>query len=79
MSSLLPIDAREMARKPTELSDDELAACWKCLAGQISYLNADDYGGDWKLVPQWRPALDVLDLEHDRRGIPRPSRSGFLL
>lgn len=79
MDNILPIKAHEMAANPTDLSDDDLAACWKSIAGIISYLNADDYGHDWKDVPLWRPSLDALDAEHDRRGIARPSRSGFLL
>ncbi len=74
-----PLEAKRLSTLPAALSLDDLAACWKSLASQISYLNADDYGGDWKLVPQWRPALDALDAEYDRRGLDRPSRSGFLL
>lgn len=77
--SLTPAEAKRLATLPAALKLEDLAACWKCLASHISYLNADDYGGDWKLVPQWRPSLDALDTEYDRRGIERPSRSGFLL
>ncbi|BCA57723.1 hypothetical protein [Sphingomonas sp. HMP6] len=76
---LYPKDAKALASDPTALTDEKLAECWKSIAGQISYLHADDYGGDWKLVPLWRPALDAFDAEHDWRGLPRPSRAGFLL
>jgi hypothetical protein len=76
---LYPKDAKALAAVPTTLTDEQLAECWRVIAGQISYLNADDCGSDWKDVPLWRPALDAFDAEHDRRGLPRPSRAGFLL
>jgi hypothetical protein len=76
---LFPKDAKDLATNPTDLTNEKLAECWKSIAGHISFLNADDYGGDWKLVPQWKPTLDALDAEHDRRNLPRPSRSGWLL
>ena len=79
IAGILPKDAKELAKNPPALTDEQLAECWKSIASQISYLNADDYGGDWKLVPHWKPSLHALDEEHDRRGIERPTRSGRLV
>lgn len=78
-ATVTPAEAKRLATLPMALSLEDLAACWKAIAGQISYLNADDYGGDWKMVPQWRPSLDALDAEFERRGKDKPSRSGWLL
>lgn len=79
MNKFTGMRARELAEKPADLSDEDLAECWRSIASTISYLNADDYGGDWKDAPLWRPSLEALDAEHERRGMEKPSRSGFLL
>lgn len=76
---ITPIEAKSLAADPQGLDVEGLTDCWKSIAVHISYLNADDYGGDWKLVPQWKPSLDALDAEFDRRGIARPDRKGYLL
>lgn len=53
--------------------DDVLIAAWHSYAGQISYLNADDYGGDWKKVPPLAErAREIEKLIHGR-GLERPT------
>lgn len=77
--TLTASEARILANDPETIPDDQLGEAWTAIAGQISYLNADDHGQDWKQGPLWRPSLVALDVEHDRRGLPRPSRAGWLL
>jgi hypothetical protein len=67
------VDARSLAQRDlATLSDSQLQQCWHSYARQISYLNADDYGDDWKAVPALRPAFDALKVEIERRGLPTP-------
>ena len=54
-------------------SDSELVAAWHSHASQISYLNADDYGGDWKLVPPIAARARQIECAIRDRGIERPT------
>lgn len=55
-------------------ADDEiLIAAWHSYASQISYLEADDHGGDWKGVPPLAArAREIEKLIRDR-GLERPT------
>jgi len=59
------------------LTDDQVIRIYDAYACHISYLHADDYGGDWKLVPRFRPGLEKAKAELDRRSITPPT--GYLL
>jgi hypothetical protein len=54
-------------------SDDQLIAAWHSHASYISYLNADDYGGDWKLVPPVVDRARKIEVAIRDRGIDRPT------
>ena len=73
------VEAEKKARFADQLTDGELGQVWREFASKISYHHADDSGKEWGEARALKPALQALDLEHDRRGIARPSRSGFLL
>jgi hypothetical protein len=66
-----------LAHGVNTLTDEQVTQCYDAYATHISYLNADDYGGDWKLVPKFRPGLATAKAELDRRGLPTPS--GYLI
>lgn len=61
----------------SSLSDEQVTQCFDAYASHISYLNADDYGGDWKLVPRFKPGLNAARAELERRELPVPT--GYLL
>lgn len=73
------VDAAKKARFADQLTNDELAAVWKAHASMISYYHADDSGREWGEALKLQPTLKALDEEHDRRGIARPKRAGWLL
>jgi hypothetical protein len=79
MTDIMPDEARALAADVLAIPDDKLLPAWESLAAHISYLNADDRGGDWKMVPQWRPALTAIGEEIKRRGLPDPDMSRWLL
>lgn len=54
-------------------SDDDLVAAWHSHASQISYLNADDHGGDWKHVPPIAARAREIEVAIRNRGIARPT------
>lgn len=56
----------------TTATDSDLVAAWHGLAVHISYLNADDHGGDWKLVPPVAERARLLEVAIRDRGIDRP-------
>jgi hypothetical protein len=60
-----------------KLTDEQVIQCYDAYASHISYLNADDYGGDWKFVPQFRPGLKAAREELERRGLDVPT--GYLV
>lgn len=61
-----------------KLTDEQLNMCWHSYASYISYLHADDYGDDWKKVPQHKPKFNELAAEIERRGLPKPTGSYLL-
>jgi len=79
MSVICADDARALAKDVASIPDDQLGRCWESIAGEISYLNADERGGGWRDVPRWRPSLAAIGEEIARRGLPTPDGSGFLL
>lgn len=56
-------------------SDDQLVAAWHAHASKISYLNADDYGTDWKLVPTIAVHARQIESVIRDRNIARPTGS----
>jgi hypothetical protein len=71
-------DAEQLlAGDVTALTDEQVIQCFDAYASHISYLNADDYGGDWKYVPQFRPGLQKAEAELKRRGLDVPT--GYLM
>ena len=54
-------------------SDADLVAAWHAHASYISYLEADDYGGDWKLAGAPRAHARNIETEIRDRGIERPT------
>ncbi len=72
-------EAEKKARFADQLTEDELMDVWKAHASKISYHHADDSAKEWGEARALQPALNLLDEEHDRRGIARPSRAGWLL
>lgn len=54
-------------------TDAELVAAWHSHASHISYLNADDYGGDWKLVPPVAARARQIEVALRERGVDRPT------
>lgn len=54
-------------------TDADLVAAWHAHASHISYLNADDHGGDWKLVPPIADHARKLERAIYDRGIDRPT------
>lgn len=54
-------------------SDMDLIAAWHSHASYISHLNADDYGGDWKLVPAVAERARQIEVAARDRGLNRPS------
>lgn len=75
---LLFKDAKVLADNISALSDHQLQQCWHSYAGYISYLNADDYGDDWKKVGALRPKFAELKAEIEKRGLPSPSGNYLL-
>lgn len=65
-------DAEPLLGRLSDITDEEVAQGYDAYARHISYLHADDYGGDWKYVPQFRPGLDAFAGELDRRNLERP-------
>ena len=59
-------------------SDADLIAAWHAHASQISYLEADDYGGDWKLVPPVAERARAIEVVIRSRGIERPTGTYLL-
>ena len=53
-------------------AEDILVAAWHSHASYISYLEADDHGGDWKYAGPVRERARVIETEIHRRGLERP-------
>lgn len=54
-------------------TDDQIVAAWHSHADYISYLEADDHGGDWKLVPPVAEHARKIETVIRDRGIDRPT------
>lgn len=54
-------------------TDDVLTSAWHSHASYISYLEADDYGGDWKMVPPVALRARAIETEMHKRGLDRPT------
>jgi hypothetical protein len=54
--------------------DATLVAAWHSHASYISYLEADDYGNDWKLAGVPRAHARTIEVEIRNRGIERKAR-----
>lgn len=54
-------------------TDEVLTAAWHSHASYISYLEADDYGQDWKLAPPIRERARAIEVEMRKRGLERPN------
>jgi hypothetical protein len=64
----------DAARLDIATADDtQLVAAWHSHASQISYLNADDYGDDWKRVPPIAARAREIEIALRARGVERPT------
>lgn len=54
-------------------SDADLIAAWHSHASQISYHNADDHGGEWRLVPPIAECARKIEVAIRDRGLDRPT------
>jgi hypothetical protein len=65
--------ATAKALDPVQASDADLTAAWHAYAGQISHHNADDDGGEWKLVPPLHVRARAIETEIRNRSLDRPT------
>ena len=65
--------AAASALDPTQASDADVVAAWHAYALQISFHNADDSCGEWRLIPPLAAIARYIEKVIRDRGLDRPT------